>query len=120
MSTKSKVEKSMDELRVAEAIDSIFDIFRRANKYIDETTPWVLAKEEKFDRLKRVIYNLLESIRIGAVLLHSFLPDTSEKIFNELNTNMTTYDSIDKFGGLELGNKLNDPEPLFQRIDIKK
>ncbi len=120
LKTKSKVEEAMNELRVAEAIDYIFDIFRRLNKYIDETTPWVLAKEEKYDRLKKVMYNLLESIRIGAVLLSSFLPSTSKKIFEELNTSVSSYDSIDEFGGLELGTKLCDPEPLFQRIDVKK
>ena len=119
ISAKEKVEKSMDELRVADAIDHVFEIFRRANKYIDETTPWVLAKEGNTERLKRVIYNLLESIRIGSVLLHSFLPETSEKIFEELNTDVVSYDSINEFGGLKLGSKLNDPEPLFIRIDKK-
>ena len=119
LNAKGKVEKAMSELHVADAIDAVFEIFRRSNKYIDETTPWILAKEENKDRLKKVLYNLLESIRIGAVLLHPFLPETSEKIFSQLNTNITSYDSIDEFGGLKVGEKLNDPEPLFARIEKK-
>ena len=117
MSAKSKVEKSMEELKVADAIDSVFEIFKRCNKYIDETTPWVLAKEDDKDRLKTVIYNLLESIRIGAVLLHPFLPSTSEEIFRQLNTKFDTFESIKEFGALELGSTLNDPKPLFIRIE---
>ena len=117
---KSKVEQYMEELKVPEAIDEIFEIFRRANKYIDETTPWILAKEENKDRLKKVIYNLLESIRIGAVLLQPYLPNTAKEIFRQLNTELTSYDSIDEFGALELGKVLNDPEPLFKRIEIEK
>ena len=120
MSTKEKVEKLMDELRVADAIDEVFNIFRRCNKYIDETTPWILAKDENKDRLKKVIYNLLESIRIGAVLLQSFLPATSEEIFRQLNTNETTFESINEFGKLKLGDTLNDPKPLFVRIEKEK
>ena len=120
ISTKSKVEKCMDDLRVADAIAEVFNIFRRCNKYIDETTPWILAKEENKDRLKRVIYNLLESIRIGAVLLHSFLPDTSDEIFRQLNTRETSYESINEFGKLKVGDTLNDPKPLFIRIEKDK
>lgn len=108
---------SMDSLKVAEAIDAVFEIFRRSNKYIDETTPWTLAKEGNVERLKTVIYNLLESIRIGAVLLHSFLPETAEKIFTQINASQTSFSSIQAFGGLESGKTLNDPEPLFARID---
>ncbi len=117
LSTKGKVAKLMDELRVADALDEVFNIFKRCNKYIDETTPWILAKEENKDRLKKVIYNLLESIRIGAVLLSPFLPNTSNEIFRQLNTNITLYDSIDEFGKLELGKSLKDPTPLFVRIE---
>ena len=117
LKTKEQVEKSMEEIRVADAIDNVFNIFRRCNKYIDETTPWILAKEENKERLKKVIYNLLESIRIGAVLLSPFLPETSEKIFNQLNTNLTSYELIQEFGQLKVGNTLNDPEPLFKRIE---
>ena len=120
ISTKDKVEKCMEELKVADAIDEVFNIFRRCNKYIDETTPWILAKEENKDRLKKVIYNLLESIRIGAVLLQSFLPDTSKEIFRQLNTNETSYESINDFGKLKVGDTLNDPKPLFIRIEKDK
>ena len=113
---KSKVEQYMEELKVPEAIDEIFEIFRRANKYIDETTPWILAKEENKDRLKKVIYNLLESIRIGAVLLQPYLPDTADKIFKQLNTDNKYIESLN-FKGLDYGIVLNQPEPLFVRID---
>jgi methionyl-tRNA synthetase len=111
---------SMNELRVADAIDNVFEIFRRSNKYIDETTPWILAKEEDKTRLATVIYNLLESIRIGAVLLHSFLPETSEKILEQLNTDINSFDSIKEFGALKAGNTLNEPYALFARIDKEK
>ena len=120
LSAKQKVEKCMEDLKVADAIDEVFNIFRRCNKYIDETTPWLLAKEENSERLKKVIYNLLESIRIGAVLLQSFLPDTAKRIFEQLNTDKTSYDSIDEFGKLEVGSVLNNPEPLFIRIEKDK
>ena len=120
LSAKEKVTKCMDDLRIADAIDEVFNIFRRCNKYIDETTPWVLAKEENKDRLKRVLYNLLESIRIGAVLLQSFLPDTSKEIFRQLNTEDNSFDSINEFGKLKVGSTLNDPKPLFIRIEKDK
>ena len=120
LSAYDKTVKSMDELRVAEAIDNVFEIFRRSNKYIDETTPWVLAKEEDKTRLATVIYNLLESIRIGAILLHSFLPETSEKILEQLNTDINSFDSIKEFGALKSGSKLNEPYALFARIDKDK
>ena len=116
LSAKKKVESCMDNLRVADAIDEVFEIFRRSNKYIDETMPWKLAKED-IPRLKTVIYNLLESIRIGAVLLKPFLPETSDKIFKQLNTENKGYDSIDNFDGLDYDIKLNDPSPLFARIE---
>ena len=111
------VNKAMDEYKIAEAIDIIFNIFRRANKYIDETMPWVLAKENNIDRLKTVIYNLLESIRIGAVLLQPFLPETAFQIFKQLNTENKGFDSIKDFTGLDYDILLNNPEPLFIRID---
>jgi len=120
LETPTKVTEKMDELRVAEAIDLIFDIFRRCNKYIDETTPWILAKDEsKQDRLKTVLYNLLEAIRSGATLLQAFLPGTSDKIFQQLNTENRYIESIN-FKGLDYGIKLNQPEPLFIRIDKEK
>ena len=116
LGAKSKVEKCMDELRVADAIDEVFEIFRRSNKYIDETMPWKLAKED-ISRLKTVIYNLLEAIRVGAVLLKPFLPETSDKIFKQLNTQNNSYDSIENYDGLDYDIKLNNPEPLFIRIE---
>ena len=115
---KSAVDEKMDNLRVADALEEGIDLFRRCNKYIDETTPWVLAKEEsKKERLSTVIYNLVEGIRIGAVLLQSFLPDTSSKIFYQINTQLKDFDSINEFGGYKSGTKVNNPELLFQRID---
>ena len=119
INTKEKVEKNIDELRIADALDLVFDIFRRCNKYIDETMPWILAKEENKDRLKKVMYNLLESIRIGAVLLQAFLPSTSKKIFEQLNTKETSFESIQEFGKLKVGETLNNAYPLFMRIESK-
>ena len=120
LKTPSIVEEKMNDLKVAEAIDAIFDIFRRCNKYIDETMPWVLAKDEtKQERLKTVLYNLLESIRSGATLLYPFLPETADKIFSQLNTNNRSVESIN-FKGMDEGIKLNNPEPLFARIDKEK
>ncbi len=116
----TKTIDAMENLRVADAIDAVFEIFRRSNKYIDETTPWTLAKEGKIERLQTVIYHLLESIRIGAILLHSFLPETSEKIYQQLNTDKTDFESIYQFGSLESGKAVHDPEPLFARIDKEK
>ena len=102
-----------------EALDSIFEIFRRCNKYIDETTPWTLAKEEKNDELKTVLYNLLESIRIGAILLKPYLPSTSKEILRQLNTKEIDFESTDKFGLLEENIHINDFKPIFMRIDKK-
>ena len=120
LQTKDKVTSQMDNMKVADAIDSIFEIFRRCNKYIDETMPWVLAKDDTTqERLKTVLYNLLESIRSGAVLLQAFLPETSDKIFKQLNTENRYFDSIN-FKGIDPGIKLNNPEPLFVRIDKDK
>lgn len=118
ISTKEKVDNYMNELKIPEALDSIMEIFKRCNKYIDETTPWILAKDEKnCEKLKTVIYNLLESIRIGAILLSPFLPDTSEEIFRQLNTDVKSIDTTTLFGCLVEGTKLNDPQPLFKRIE---
>ena len=120
--TRDKVQEKMDKLRVADAITAVFDLFRRCNKYIDETTPWVLAKDEAdHDRLAEVLYNLTESITIGAGLLHSFLPETAEKIVKQLNTTLRDYDDLDKFGLYESGSKVTDtPEILFARLDAKE
>ena len=121
LDTKNQVNNKMNELKVADSLDSLFEIFRRCNKYIDETMPWVLAKDEtKQARLQEVLYNLVESIRIGAVLLQAYLPDTSIKIFKQINTNYNSFDTLDKFGYYESGTKVNNPEVLFQRIDVKK
>ena len=121
LSTKNIVDSKMDDLRIADSLDSIFDIFRRCNKYIDETMPWVLAKDEsKRERLSTVLYNLVESIRFGTVLLQPFMPDTADKIFRQLNTNKTTYDTLDKFGYYESGSHVREAQVLFQRIEIKK
>ena len=117
LNTPSKVEDKMNHFKTMEALDDIFEIFRRSNKYIDETTPWILAKDEsKKERLKTVLYNLLESIRSGAVLLQPFLPETADKIFKQLNTENKFIDSIN-FKGMDSGIKLNEAEPLFIRIN---
>ena len=104
MDTPKRVEKAMDTLHVGEAIDEIFALLKRCNKYIDETTPWVLGKDEsKKDRLATVLYNLMESIRIAAVLLSSYMPETSEKILDELSTSQRDAESLKEFGMLECG-----------------
>ena len=117
-----KVDAKMAQLRVADAITEIFGIFRRCNKYIDETSPWTLAKDEaKKDRLATVLYNLTEAITIGASLLESFMPETSEKILAQLNTKKRELDEMDTFGLYLSGNKVTDkPEILFARMDIKE
>ena len=121
LATPAKVEAKMDELRVADAIDEIFALLRRANKYIDETMPWALAKDEALHgRLDTVLYNLLESIRVAATLLHPFLPETAERIFKQLNIEHPTWDSLTAFGALPAGHQLNQGEILFARIDIPK
>ena len=110
----------MDELKIGEALQEIFEVLRKCNKYIDDTTPWVLAKDEnQKDRLGQVLYNLLESIRICAVYLSAFIPTTSEKIFKQLNTNVIDLKSTETFGGLVSDASLGSPEHLFERIDIK-
>lgn len=121
LNAKEKVEEKMQEYRIADAIDEVFEIFRRSNKYIDETMPWELAKNhEKKERLSTVLYHLLEAIRCGAVLLSPFLPDTADSIFKQLNTENRFIDSIDNFNGLDSGIVLNDPVPLFLRMDKDK
>ena len=116
-SLDEKVTAKMDDLHIGEALDEIFDVLRKSNKYIDDTTPWILAKDEtKKGRLETVLYNLLESIRICAIFLSPFLPDTSEKIFDQLNTQNRTYETKD-FDMLESPITLNTPQHLFSRID---
>ena len=117
-----KADEKMNKLRVADAITEIFNIFRRSNKYIDETTPWALAKDEaNSDRLATVLYNLVESITIGASLLASFMPETSEKILAQLNTVKRNLDQMNEFGLYPNGNKVVEkPEILFARLDVKE
>ena len=120
--TKAKVAAKMEDLRVADSITEIFNLFKRCNKYIDETMPWALAKDEaKKDRLAEVLYNLVESITIGASLLESFMPETTEKILEQLHGEKRSYEELDQFGLYPSGNKVTDkPEILFQRLDLKE
>lgn len=119
VNTVKSVDAKMDELRVADAIDDIFDLLDRTNKYIDETMPWALAKDpDKISRLATVLYNLLESIRISAVLLKPYLPVTAERIFDQINTQKRDYDSVQSFGQLETRiNVTPKPEILFRRME---
>ncbi len=117
---KNKTFENMEKLHIADALDNVFDIYRRANKYIDETSPWVLAKEEKDkERLQTVLYNLMETIRIGTVLLQAYLPETAEKIFAQINTNEKAFTTLDKFGYYENNNNVGTKEVLFNRIEVK-
>ena len=122
LETVAKTDEKMNRLRVADAISEIFNIFRRSNKYIDETMPWTLAKDEaKKDRLATVLYNLTESIAIGASLLYSFMPSTSEKILAQLGTEKRSLKEMDTFGLYPNGNRVVEkPEILFARMDIKE
>ncbi len=122
LETPGKVIAKMERLRVADAISEIFNLFKRCNKYIDETMPWLLAKEEdKKARLETVLYNLVESICIGASLLKSFMPETADKIFAQLSAKERTLDDIKTFGLYPSGTKVTDkPEILFARLDIKE
>ena len=122
LETPKKVEEKMDKLRVADAITEIFILFKRCNKYIDETMPWVLAKDEsQSDRLATVLYNLVESISIGASLLEPFMPETSKKILSQLNASYREFDDMDTFGKYDSGTKVTDaPEILFARQDVNE
>nr|WP_199798418.1 methionine--tRNA ligase [Clostridium fermenticellae] len=121
LSTPKKLEDSMDKLRIPEALDTIWELVGKANKYIDETTPWILAKDEdKKDRLGTVIYNLVESLRFISVCLVPFLPETSEKINKQLNVDIATWDSLASFDGTQAGNKVQKGDILFPRIDVEK
>ncbi len=119
VNTRLKVNQAMDKLRVADAMTEIFNLFKRCNKYIDETMPWALAKdEEQKDRLNTVLYNLVESIAVGATLLEPFMPETSEKILKQLNTEKRRVTELSQFGLYPSGNKVtSEPEILFARID---
>ena len=122
LATPGKVTEKMEQLRVADAISEIFVLFKRCNKYIDETMPWALAKDEsKQDRLATVLYNLVESIAIGAELLESFMPGTSKKILAQLNAQKRGLEQMNQFGLYESGTKVTDkPEILFARLDLKE
>ena len=122
LSVPAKVDAKMEKLRVADAITEVFTIFKRCNKYIDETMPWALAKDEsKQDRLATVLYNLVEGICIGTTLLESFMPDTTKRILGQLNASERTLEDLKTFGLYPSGNKVTDkPELLFARMDIKE
>lgn len=118
--THKKVEKHIDALRIPEALDEIWALIGRANKYIDETTPWILAKDEsKRERLGTVLYNLAETLRIVSVLISAFLPETSSKINEQLNIELITWDSIASFDGTRAGTKIVKGEAIFPRIDVE-
>ena len=120
--TVTKYYEKMDQLRVADAIDTVFDLLRRSNKYIDETSPWTLAKQpENKARLNTVLYNLLESIRVASVLLTPFMPETSKEVFRQINTEKTDFASIETWGNYEKNNKVVETtNVLFARVDEKK
>lgn len=116
-----KMEKAFDDFRISDALDAVLTIAKRSNKYIDETAPWALAKDEdKKDRLSTVLYNLIESIRIIAVELSAFMPETSKAILGQINTDIDTYESIKTFGAIPAGHKVGNASPLFARIDVEK
>lgn len=121
LDTVKKVEKCFETYRVADAVEAVLNLAKRSNKYIDETTPWALAKDEaSLPRLGTVLYNLLEAIRYIAILLSPFMPETSEKIFAQMNCDIKDYDSLESFGALKAGEKVGKAEALFARIDAKK
>ncbi|MCI1944911.1 methionine--tRNA ligase [Clostridium luticellarii] len=121
LDTPKKVEKNMDNLRIPEALDSIWELINAANKYIDKTTPWILGKDaDKKDRLGTVLYNLSESLRIIAVCISPYLPETSEKMYKQLNADIVSWDSIASFDGTKAGTRINKGEILFPRIDLDK
>ncbi|MDP4108663.1 MAG: methionine--tRNA ligase [Bacillota bacterium] len=121
LDTPKRVTEKMNELRIADAIDEIFVLLRRSNKYIDETMPWALSKDpEKKERLGAVLYNLLESIRIAAVLLEPFLPETAQKIYSQLNTKAVSFESLSSFNGMRPGDATGKAEILFSRIEADK
>ena len=121
LDTVKKIEKCFETYRVADAVEAVLNLAKRSNKYIDETTPWALAKDEaSLPRLGTVLYNLLEAIRYIAILLSPFMPETSEKIFAQMNCDIKDYDSLESFGALKAGKKVGKAEALFARIDSEK
>lgn len=121
LETPRKVEENMEKLRIPEALEEIWTFIGRANKYIDETTPWILAKDEsKKERLGTVLYNLVESLRIISVCISAFIPETSIKINEQINTDVLNWDSLSEFNGTKVGTKVKKGEAIFPRIDIEK
>ncbi|NLA72370.1 MAG: methionine--tRNA ligase [Clostridiales bacterium] len=121
LSALPKIAKLMDTYHISDAVDEIFSLARRSNKYIDETTPWILAKDEhKKERLNTVLYNLIESIRFIAVLLSPFMPATSENILSQIGCNINSFNSLNEFGAMPEGQKMGEPVPLFSRLDEKE
>jgi methionyl-tRNA synthetase len=119
LATPGKVEAAIDELKIPEALEAIWSLIGRANKYIDETTPWILAKDEaKKERLGTVLYNLIESLRFASVMISAFLPTTSTKINEQINAEVTTWNSLSAFDGTSAGNKVNKGAVIFPRIDV--
>ena len=118
LSLKDAIESDFDKFRIADSLEKLMDAYRRCNKYIDETTPWILAKDEsKKDRLATVIYNLVEAIRIITVYLQAYLPDTAKSIFEQLNTDLSDYNTTSHFGEYKSGTVVGEAKVLFQRID---
>ena len=118
---KADMAAAMEDLHVADAMDAVWDLIRRSNKYIDETMPWALAKDENgHERLKAVLYNLVESIRYIAVMLKPFMPETSEKIAQQTNCGSLTWESLENFGAVADGTRVGTATPLFARIDEAK
>lgn len=121
LETVKRVDKLLGEYRVSDALDAIFNLARRSNKYIDETAPWILAKDDANSaRLGTVLYNLLESIRFIAILVSPFMPDTASAILQQINCNVTSYETLQSFGGLAAGNRVGTATPLFARLDSEK
>ena len=121
LDTVEKVDKLINTYHMSDCLDAVLSLAKRCNKYIDETTPWVLAKsDETKERLGTVLYNLLEAIRFIAVLLQPFMPDTAKAIFEQMNCDLSAYESLENFGGLKAGVKVNNATPLFVRIDPKE
>ena len=119
--TAARVVEKMDKLRVADALTEIFNLFKRCNKYIDETMPWALAKDEaKKDRLATVLYNLVDSIAVGASLLESFMPDTTRRILEQLNAGKREYEELDQFGLYPSGNKVTDKPEILRSLPARQ
>jgi len=120
LSLPGKVESAIDDLKIPEALDHVWTLIRRTNKYIDETTPWILGKDEaQKGRLGTVLYNLVESLRMTSVLISAFLPTTSKKINDQINTDVITWDSLSSFDGTIAGTKVNKGDVMFPRIDVE-